>query len=85
VKFSGVSPGALAKACSRSTDAHRGLSNEETGVTADTAFAPVEGFRHFTRLWLNLQTDYDVQDCEQQIGKDLAKIERSGRRHIPLV
>jgi hypothetical protein len=34
------------------------LSNEETGVTADT----------------NLETDYDVQIAKRQIGKDLAKI-----------
>jgi antitoxin HigA-1 len=71
----GLSAGALAKACGVPRTRIERLSNEETGVTADTALRLSRAFGTSPELWLNLQTDYDVQIARRQIGNDLAKIE----------
>lgn len=70
----GLSPGALAKACGVPRTRIERLANQETGVTADTALRLSKVFGTSPELWLNLQTDYDVQIAKRQIGKDLAKI-----------
>ena len=69
----GLSPGALAKACSVPRTRIERLSNEETGVTADTALRLSKAFGTSHELWLNLQTDYDIQIAKRQIANDLAK------------
>jgi len=69
-----LSPGALAKACGVPRTRIERLSNEETGVTADTALRLSKAFGTSPELWLNLQTDYDIQIAKRQIGKDLARI-----------
>ena len=71
----GLSPGALARACGVPRTRIERLPNEETGVTADTALRLSKAFGTSPELWLNLQTDYDVQIAKRQIGHDLAKIE----------
>src|ERR1700692_2486095 len=70
-----MSAGALAKVCGVPRTRIERLANEETGVTADTALRLSKVFGTSPELWLNLQTDYDVQIAMRQIGKDLAKIE----------
>jgi antitoxin HigA-1 len=70
----GLSPGALAKACSVPRTRIERLSSEETGVTADTALRLSKAFGNSPELWLNLQTDYDIQIAKRQIGKDVARI-----------
>jgi addiction module HigA family antidote len=71
----GLSSGAVAKACGVPRTRIERLANEETGVTADTALRLSKAFGTSPELWLNLQTDYDVQIAKRQIGNDLAKIE----------
>jgi antitoxin HigA-1 len=71
----GLSPGALAKACGVPRTRIERLSNEATGVTADTALRLSKAFGTSPELWLNLQTDYDIQTAKRQIGKELARIE----------
>ena len=71
----GLSSGALAKACGVPRTRIERLSNEETGITADTALRLSKAFGTSPELWLNLQTDYDIQIAKRQIGKALAKIE----------
>jgi addiction module HigA family antidote len=71
----GLSSGALAKACGVPRTRIEPLSNEETGVTADTALRLSKAFGTSPELWLNLQTDYDILLAKRQMGKDLAKIE----------
>jgi antitoxin HigA-1 len=70
----GLSPGALAKACGVPRTRMERLSNEETGVTADTALRLSKAFGTSPELWLNLQVDYDIQTAKRQMGKELAKI-----------
>jgi antitoxin HigA-1 len=71
----GLSPGALAKACGVPRTRMERLSNEETGVTADTALRLSKAFGTSPELWLNLRIDYDIQIAKRQMGKELAKIE----------
>ena len=71
----GLSAGAFAKACGVPRTRIERLSNEETGVTADTALRLSKVFGTSPQLWLNLQTDYDVQIATRKIGKELEKIE----------
>lgn len=71
----GLSSGALAKACGVPRTRIERLSNEETGLTADTALRLSKAFGTSPELWLNLQTDYDIQIAKQHIAKALAKIE----------
>jgi plasmid maintenance system antidote protein VapI len=47
-------------------------------VTADTALRLSKAFGTSPELWLNLQTDYDIQMAKRQIAKDLARIEPIG-------
>src|SRR6266852_9916717 len=72
----GLSAGALAKACGVPRTRIERLSNEETGVTADTALRLSKAFGTSPEVWLNLQTDYDIQTAKRQIGNDLAKSNR---------
>ncbi len=44
-------------------------------MTADTALRLSKAFGTSPELWLNLQSDYDIQTAKRQIGKELAKIE----------
>jgi len=71
----GLSPGALAKVCGVPRTRIERLSDEATGVTADTALRLSKAFGTSPELWLNLQTDYDIQTAKRQIGKELARIE----------
>jgi len=71
----GLSAGALARACGVPRTRMERLSNEETGVTADTALRLSKVFGTSPELWLNLQSDYDIQTATRLIGKQLAKIE----------
>lgn len=75
-----LSPGALAKVCSVPRTRIERLSNEETGVTADTALRLSKAFGTSPELWLNLQTDYDIQIAKRQIGRDLARITPISRK-----
>jgi addiction module HigA family antidote len=70
----GLSPGALAKVCGVPRTRIERLSNEETGVTADTALRLSKAFGTSPELWLNLQIDYDIQIAKRQIGKELSRI-----------
>lgn len=51
------------------------IAEEKTGVTADTALRLSKALGTTPQLWLNLQTDYDLQMALRALGKMLAKIE----------
>jgi addiction module HigA family antidote len=71
-----LSPGKLAKICGVPRTRIERLANEDTGITADTALRLSRALGTSPELWLNLQTDYDMQIAKQQIGKTLNKIAR---------
>ena len=71
----GLSPGALAKACDLPRTRIERIAAETTGISADTALRLAKALNTSPQLWLNLQTDYDVQLTKREIGKSLEKIQ----------
>jgi len=71
-----LSAGALAKACNLPRTRIERIAGEKTGITADTALRLGKALGTSPQLWLNLQTDYDVQVAQQGLGKKLEKIAR---------
>src|SRR6478752_4290206 len=70
-----LSAGALARKIDVPRTRIERIAKEKTGITADTALRLSKALGTTPQLWLNLQTDYDLQMAELQIGKALAKIE----------
>jgi addiction module HigA family antidote len=72
----GLSPGALAKAMGVPRTRVERIAAESTSITADTALRLSKALGTSARLWLNLQSRYDVETVERTIGKQLARIKR---------
>lgn len=70
-----LSAGALAKRMSLPRTRIERIAAEEVGISADTALRLGKALGTTPQLWLNLQTDYDLQMAELEIGKALTKIE----------
>ena len=70
-----MSAGTLAKACGLPRTRIERISGELTGVTADTALRLAKALGTTPQLWLNLQTDYDVQIAQRDLGTVLDRIE----------
>jgi addiction module HigA family antidote len=51
------------------------IANQLTGVSADTALRLSKALGTTAELWLNLQTDYDLQIAKRDLGKGLDRIE----------
>ena len=77
----GLSPGALAKACDLPRTRIERIAAETTGVSADTALRLGKALNTSPQLWLNLQSDYDIQIAKHEIGKKLEKIEPVAASH----
>jgi addiction module HigA family antidote len=70
-----ISAGALAKACGLPRTRIERIVSEQTGITADTALRLAKALGTTAQLWLNLQTDYDVEVAKRNLGKTLDRIE----------
>lgn len=70
-----LSAGALAKACGLPRTRIERIVAEDVGVTADTALRLAKALGTSAQLWLNLQTDFELEMAKRSIGKDLDKIE----------
>jgi antitoxin HigA-1 len=70
-----MSAGALAKACGLPRTRIERIANEQSGITADTALRLGKALGSTAQLWLNLQTDYDLQIARRDLGKVLDGIE----------
>jgi addiction module HigA family antidote len=70
-----MSAGALAKVCGLPRTRIERIASEQTGITADTALRLAKALGTTVQLWLNLQTDYDVQVAKRDLGKILDRIE----------
>ena len=73
-----LSAGKLARICGMPRTRIKRIVNEETGITADTALRLSKAFGTTAQMWLNLQNSYDMRVAKQEIGKELAGIERLG-------
>ena len=71
-----LSAGKLARICGVPRTRIERIVNEETGITADTALRLSKAFGTTAQMWLNLQNSYDMRVAKQEIGKELAGIER---------
>lgn len=70
-----LSAGALAKACGLPRTRIERIVAEDVGITADTALRLAKALGTSAELWLNLQTDFELETARRTIGKDLDKIE----------
>jgi addiction module HigA family antidote len=70
-----MSAGALAKVCGLPRTRIERIANEQTGITADTALRLARALNTTPQLWLNLQTDYDMEIARRDLGKVLDTIE----------
>ncbi len=70
-----LSAGALAKACCLPRTRIERIVSEDIGITADTALRLAKALGTSAQLWLNLQTDFELEMAKRSIGKDLDKIE----------
>ena len=68
-----MSAGALAKVCGLPRTQFERIASEQTGITADTALRLGKALGTTAQLWLNLQTDHDVQVAKRDLGN--ARIE----------
>jgi addiction module HigA family antidote len=50
------------------------LVNEQTAVTADTALRLAKAFGTTPAFWMGLQSQYDIECAEDEIGTGLQKI-----------
>src|SRR5260221_10633966 len=66
----GLSAGALAKACGVPRTRIERIANEETAITADTALRLGKALGRTTRLWGNLQNEFDRRAAKSQVGKE---------------
>ena len=71
-----LSAAKLARICGVPRTRMERIASEETGITADTALRLSKAFGTTAQMWLNLQNSYDVRVAKQEIGKELARIER---------
>ncbi len=69
-----LSAGALAKACGLPRTRIERIVAEDVGITADTALRLAKALGTSAQLWLNLQTDFELETAKRNIGKDLEKI-----------
>ena len=69
-----MSAGALAKACGLPRTRIERIAGEQTGITADTALRLAKALGTTAQLWLNLQTDYDVQTAKRRLGATLDRV-----------
>lgn len=69
-----MSAGALAKACGLPRTRIERIATEQAGITADTALRLAKALNTSAQLWLNLQTDYDVQIARRDLGKTLDRV-----------
>ena len=70
-----MSAGSLAKVCGLPRTRIERIVNEQSGITADTALRLAKALGTTAQLWLNLQTDYDLQVARRGLGKIIDGIE----------
>jgi len=70
----GMSAGALANACGLPRTRIERIASEQSGITADTALRLAKALGTTAQLWLNLQTDYDIQIARRDLGKALDRV-----------
>ncbi|TDJ47911.1 MAG: addiction module antidote protein, HigA family [Gammaproteobacteria bacterium] len=73
-----VTPYRLAKDIHVPTNRITGIVNETRAITADTALRLGRYFGTSAEMWLNLQSDYELELVRRQHGSDIDKIAAFG-------
>ena len=69
-----LTPYAVARALGVPRTRIERLANEQTTVTADTALRLARYFRTSPAFWMGIQTQYDLERAEDELGADLSRI-----------
>jgi addiction module HigA family antidote len=72
----GISQNALARAAGVPPRRINEIVLGKRGVTADTAVRLAVALGTSERLWLGLQSDYDLEEAHRALGKAVDRIER---------
>jgi len=70
-----LSPYAVARAIGVPRTRIERLAREETPVTADTALRLAKYFGTTAAFWMGLQAQHDLEQAEDDLARDLRKIE----------
>jgi len=74
-----LSPYAVARAIGVPRTRIERLAREETPVTADTALRLAKYFETSAAFWMGLQAQHDLEQAEDDLARDLRKIEPARR------
>jgi antitoxin HigA-1 len=74
LRLMNLSPYTIARAVGAPRTRIERLANEETSVTADTALRLARYFGTSPAFWMGIQTQYDLERAEDQLGAKLHKI-----------
>ena len=74
LEFLGMSANAFASALRVPTNRITGILNGTRSISADTALRLARYFGTTAQFWMNLQSDYDLQKAEAELGKGLEAI-----------
>lgn len=80
----GLSAGALAKACGLPRTRVERIAKETVGISGDTALRFAKALNTTPELWLNLQSDYELETARRAIGKTLHRIEPVNDNRSPI-
>lgn len=69
-----LSPYAVARALGVPRTRIERLASEQTAVTADTALRLARYFRTSPTFWMGMQTQYDLERTEDDLGAELRRI-----------
>jgi addiction module HigA family antidote len=72
----GLSAPAVARACGVPGARIERLSREEIGVSGDTAVRLAAFFGTTPEFWMNLQSQYELETAQSEIGAEVGKIKR---------
>ncbi|HEX5279313.1 MAG TPA: HigA family addiction module antitoxin [Micropepsaceae bacterium] len=70
-----LSAGALAKACGLPRTRIERIATGQTAITADTALRLAKALGTTPELWMGLQSQYDLERAQDELGKTLSRIE----------
>jgi addiction module HigA family antidote len=71
----GISSNALARAVSVTPARINEIVRERRGITADTALRLARYFGTDVQSWMNLQTNYDIECTQAEVGRAIAHIQ----------
>jgi addiction module HigA family antidote len=80
LKELGISAAELARQIDVPVNRVTGIINGQRGVTADTALRLGHWFGTSAEFWLNLQQLYELRLARQQVGDQVQKLPKLGKR-----